>query len=434
MAGLAGGDSSPPATRAADADSLTIAECIALARSHAPNVLAAQFDRAAALGDSAATGMNGRPALSLIAGATVAPKGFYDPTVTNLGDYQLKLAMGWTLSDGGRRARERERSAVGAQSARIRAALETREAGLLAADLALRLLRTQQEDALQQQGIEWLDRLGSLVGSGVASGMRGSSDSIRVTLERDAVAAAMEVAKLEAQGTRSDLAGLIGRDGEAALFIREPVDSVGRRPAAADSTALMASIDRQPELAIARAEASLGRLDVLDAQRRNAPAVQVVVDAGLAGADLTRAVPLDLQDSKPGATLGDRLRRDLGASAAVQFQLPLHDRAARPALDARQASLSAARLRGTAAAAAQRRRAVALLAQWHSAWRQLDAAQRTHARAERSLLKVRSLYTAGATSLLDLLDAWRVYTDARDRLVAARQESRMAQLLVEDRR
>ena len=416
------------------ADSLSVPECVALARGHAPAVLAAQFDRAAALADSTATSMNARPAQSLLAGATVAPKGFFDPTITNLGDYQLKLAMAWTAADGGSRARARERSAWGAAAARTRAMLETREAGVLAADLAFKLLRTQQEIALQRQGIEWLDRLGRLVGAGVTAGMRGSSDSIRVALERDVVAAALDAARLEAQTTGFELANLIGRDLDAPLTIREPGEASGRGPERSDSTALIASIDSQPELALARVDEMLGRLDVQDARRRNAPAVQVVVDAGLAGADLTRKVPLDLQAEHPSAGLGDRLRRDLGASAAVQFQLPLLDRAAPSAVSAREAALRAAQLRRSAELGAQRRRAATLLAQWRGAWRQLDAAERTQARAERSLLKVRSLYTAGATPLLDLLDAWRVVTDARERWVSARQENAMAQLLVEDRR
>ena len=54
--------------------------------------------------------------------------------------------------------------------------------------------------------------------------------------------------------------------------------------------------------------------------------------------------------------------------------------------------------------------------------------------AERSLLKVKSLYGGGATTLLDLLDAWRTYQDARERVEDARQQSRSSRFRVEDRR
>jgi outer membrane protein TolC len=162
--------------------------------------------------------------------------------------------------------------------------------------------------------------------------------------------------------------------------------------------------------------------------------VDVSVDAGLAGADLTRTVPENLRADDPGATLGDRVRRDLGASAAVHVHLPVLDRAARPARQARQDALDAAHARRDAEAMAQRRRALGLLAEWRAASHQLQAAQQTSERAERNLLKIKSLYSAGATTLLDLLDARRVYDDARERLAAARQQNRMAQFQIEDRK
>ena len=48
-------------------------------------------------------------------------------------------------------------------------------------------------------------------------------------------------------------------------------------------------------------------------------------------------------------------------------------------------------------------------------------------RAETNLLRVKSLYVAGATGLLDLLDARRLLDDARERLADARSENRAAQ-------
>ena len=415
-------------------DSLSIAACVALARHQAPGLKAAQLDRSAAAADSAAVAANGRPGFSLLAGATVAPKGFYDPTITNLGDYQLKLGMDWTALDGGRRSRVRQRSGLDLSTARWRATLEARDAGLRAAELALRLLRLQQGAAARLQGIEWLDRLGSLVRAGVISGVRGSADSIRVALERDAAVAGFEAAQLEARGTTLDLLGIIGRDPDAAIAIREPDAAMDRAPAEADSARLMASVESLPEIAIARIAEARGRLDLMDAQRRSATTVDVLVDAGLAGADLTRAVPENLRATDPTATIGDRIRRDLGASAAIHLQLPVLDRSARPALRARADALDAARVRRDTEAMAQRRQALGLLAGWRAASHQLQAAELTNERAERNLLKVRSLYSAGATTLLDLLDARRVYEDARERLAAAREQNRFAQLQVEDRK
>jgi outer membrane protein TolC len=47
---------------------------------------------------------------------------------------------------------------------------------------------------------------------------------------------------------------------------------------------------------------------------------------------------------------------------------------------------------------------------------------------------VKTLYSAGATPLFDLLDARRVYEDARARFADARADSRALQFEVEDYR
>jgi len=82
----------------------------------------------------------------------------------------------------------------------------------------------------------------------------------------------------------------------------------------------------------------------------------------------------------------------------------------------------------------QRKIAIQLLARWASAYRRLEVARTGSVGAEQNLLRTKSLYSGGAIQLLDLLDARRVYGDARELLAEARQESRSAQFRVEDRR
>src|SRR5690349_24629902 len=88
------------ASAAAGSDTLTVEECVAEARRSAPALIAAELDRQAAAGDSAVRSVNRRPDLWLATGALVAPEGFYDPVLTNLGDYELKLGVDWTIADG----------------------------------------------------------------------------------------------------------------------------------------------------------------------------------------------------------------------------------------------------------------------------------------------------------------------------------------------
>src|SRR5580765_1014868 len=132
-------------------DSLTVDECVVLARQAAPAVRAAGLEAAAARGDSTAAAVNHRPAVSVLAGAWVAPDGFYDPTITNLGEYELKLSLDWTATDGGRLARARRRGELDLRAADQRAAAEMRDAGLDAARLAIRALRMQREVLAQER-------------------------------------------------------------------------------------------------------------------------------------------------------------------------------------------------------------------------------------------------------------------------------------------
>ena len=426
---------SSAALRAAPApDSLTLEQCVARARAQAPELQASRFEQSAAAFDSLAVSRNARPEWSLDAGATVAPKGFYDPTVTDLGGYQSKLGVAWTSHDGGLRARERERGRLGVLAASSRTALVARDAGLEAAELATQLLRLQHVSAVRADAVTWLDRLASLVRSGVVAGVRSPSDSIRVSLERDAAIAGVETARLETIATSFALLDVLGVDSDGGLAIREPDAPADHGPAAGDSARALASIERLPELAMASVAEKQSSLELAEARHSSATVIEWSLDAGLAGADLTHAVPSDLRALDANSTLSDRLRRDLGGSAAVHVHLPLWDAKVAPTSRAREYALRAARARRAAELTTQRRRALLELEAWRTASSLASAAEATAERAERSLLKVKSLYGGGATTLLDLLDAWRTYQDARERVEDARQQSRIARFRVEDRR
>src|SRR5262252_5789790 len=72
---------------------LTVRECVRRARERAPEVRIAGATTLAARQDSAQHAFDQRPAYTLFGGALVAPNGFYDPALTNLGEYELKLGM-----------------------------------------------------------------------------------------------------------------------------------------------------------------------------------------------------------------------------------------------------------------------------------------------------------------------------------------------------
>jgi hypothetical protein len=88
-------------------DSLTVDECVVLARQAAPAVRAAGQEAAAARGDSTAAAVNHRPAVSVLAGAWVAPMASR-PDDHEPRRAELKLNL-MDRDDGGRLARARRR-------------------------------------------------------------------------------------------------------------------------------------------------------------------------------------------------------------------------------------------------------------------------------------------------------------------------------------
>src|SRR5580765_7999454 len=97
---------------AGPSDTLSVEQCVALARHRAPAVVAADFARQAAAFESSAVAKNRRPELSFVGRALVAPKGFYDPVITNLGEYETKVVLDYAVLDGGARSRARARGAL----------------------------------------------------------------------------------------------------------------------------------------------------------------------------------------------------------------------------------------------------------------------------------------------------------------------------------
>jgi len=405
---------------------LTVEQCVTLARERAPDVAAAGALRLSARSDSIAAWYNRRPSFALNGGATVAPKKFYDPVITNLGDYQLTLGMQWPLLDGGTRARERARAALESASATSGLALAARDAGRRAAVVALDLLRQDQNERYQADAAQWLERLSSAVESGVRSGAHGRADALRAQLERSTAAAALVDTRRTRAELNRELAELIGGAEEGAVRVLEPDPAAETPPAEADSALLLARAAELPAVKAAAIEEAQLRLAVLEARRKNALEVGFAADAGLKGADLTAFVPEDMRLSDPGATFSDRLRRDLGASVSLNFRRPILDRARSATVAGRENALKAASLRRRTAALRARRDALDLLGRWRAAAERLAIERTAAGRGEENLVRMRSLYAGGGAGLLEVLDARRQLDDARARLTDARFEARRA--------
>jgi outer membrane protein TolC len=415
------------------ADSLSIADCARLAREQAPGVRIAALARRAARFDSTAAWRNRRPVVSLVGSALLAPRGFYDPAFTNLGDYELKLGLSLPLLDGGTAKRERARATNEVRRAAFDLDRSARAAAVQAADLAIQILDLRERAHSGARALAWLTDLAGILESRVRGGTSGPSELMRVALERDAVETELAATRTELAIAARELGQALGLAPEVMPQVRAVAPDEDHGPTPGDSLRLLTGVARLPEVQLAGTAEVQAQLDQADAEHRKAMRADLSADAGLAGTDLTTAVPPDLKAEDPQATWGDRMRRDLGASVSLGFNRPLLDATVPPTIEARRAAAQAAALQRSVESDTQRRVVLDLLDHWRSAAHRLRAQQGMVERAETNLLRVKSLYIAGATGLLDLLDARQILDEARARLAEARAENRMAQMEAETR-
>src|SRR5262249_3746584 len=155
---------------------------------------------------SVAAQRNRWPQFSVFGHATVAPDGFYDPTITNLGEYMIKAGVEFPLFDAGDRARERARAMDHANLAAIALHPRRRAIGLRGASLAITVLRLREELKAHEASFDWLDRLASLLQAGARSGSRSMAEALRTELERDAMTATLETTRTDLAAAQRELA------------------------------------------------------------------------------------------------------------------------------------------------------------------------------------------------------------------------------------
>jgi outer membrane protein TolC len=387
----------------------------------------------AARQDSAQHAFDQRPAYTLFGGAIVAPNGFYDPALTNLGEYELKVGMDWPLRDAGVRAHGRRAAELDARAALADQRLATRDAGLRAGELALASVRLGEQERTQREALDWLDRLTAELSSGARAGVRGKADAQRATLERDDAVSGLESTVRAEHSVARELARWLALPPDSLAEVSAPEEDPLGPPGERDSLATIGRYGASPEVAQARLESERAKLDLALAQRRRETQISFALDAGLWGSDLTTAVPDDVRASNPDATFADRLWRDAGASAALKFHLPVVDPGAAHDVAARTAAANAAALKAATIDGEARRQALELLDRWRDAALRVTRARASVALAEENLLRLRSLHASGTATLLELLDARQTLDETRVRLAEARFDARLARLEAEER-
>ena len=407
----------------APADSLTVRGCAVLVASGSLESQAARWSAFASARDAAAMSRNAAPRFSVQSALMLAPSGFYDPATTDLGHYDLRLVMERVLLDGGQLRRERERSSAAAASGAADLTSSTISTALEAARMASSVLLARKYLARRRDDESWTAQVLDAVRSGARVGVRSPSDVVRLQL--DLRTSSMQRADLESE--LSTLGRALGAllaptsVGASFLAVRDTTWTEGF-PSAADSEAAISHSLSSGEVRRAEAAAEITRVDLASARATGAARLGLAIDAGVQGTNLTRLVPPEIAAANAGAGFGDRLRRDLGASVRLDLQMPLHTPGGAATVSAREADLRAASLRVQQARTAARIASLDLLARWNDHARRLAAADAAASLADSNLLRMRSLYLAGSTTLLDLFDARRARQDMADLHDALRSE------------
>jgi outer membrane protein TolC len=365
-----------------------------------------------------------RVQLALTGDFIFAPPNGYDPVITNAGEERFQLSAGKLLYDGGAAAAGIRQAGAqrGVAAARYRQAV--RDVDYEVRIRFAELLAAGREIGARTEGLERLRGYESLLESRQRAGQAVAADLLRTRVEITTAEADLIDAEARQDSARMALNHLMGRDSEMPLT---PAALPPPAPVAASSPAPWQSV---PEIEAARraAEAASAALEIARAERK--PHLTLFADAGLWGSDTTHAVPPDYAATHPGATFGDRLRRDLGYSLTLDFSLPL------TGFGAIRARIARAELTFEQAKQSQHATETEAAFEWSLARRVMERAYRQYRllsgaepEARDAYLEAESRYRGGAGSSLEVLDAFSKSVETAVRAVGAELAYRQAEAL-----
>jgi outer membrane protein TolC len=257
------------------------------------------------------------------------------------------------------------------------------------------------------------------------AGQAVAADLLRTQVEVTSAEADLVGAEARRDGAMMALNQVMGRDPGT------PLTLVPLPPPAPPATPSQTPWESAPEIEAARrdVEAASAALDIARAERK--PHLALLADVGLWGSDTSHAVPPDFAALHPGATFGDRVRRDLGYSLSVSFSWPL------TSFGAIQARVAQAELALKQARQSQHATESEAALEWSLARQAMERAYRQYQllsgawpQARDAYLEAESRYRGGAGSSLEVLDAFARSIDIAVRATGAELAYRLAEALI----
>lgn len=353
-----------------------------------------------------------------------APKGAYDPIVTNLGQFRLQLGARQPLYDGGARHAAVSRAEADLEAAGARYRIAKRDLDLEVRGRFAELLQAQGEIEVRRDGLERLGTYRTSLKSRQAAGQGVGAD----ILKTDVRIALEETNLLDAQRrldqARLALNELMGRDPVAPLSV-VPLPPSEPRPDQQENQWAGA-----PEMAAAEAEIRSADAGLSVARSERKPHLFANADLGFWGSDTSRLVPSDLRASNPDATFADRIRRDAGYSFGLTFSWPLWDHgAARARVAEAELGLERAKRNRDLQTRTARLQWEGARSTLRSLSLQIEVLSRSAPDAHDAYLEAESRYRGGSATALEVLDSYAAAVDASVRLADAIARYRIAQAL-----
>lgn len=350
-----------------------------------------------------------------------APPNGYDPAITNAGEERLQVVGRQTLYDGGSRRAAVARADADVETASARHRIAEKDLELEVRSRYYELLQSAAEVEARRAGIERLEAYRTSLESRKAAGLGVGADLLKIDVRLAAEKASIVDAEGRRDSARLSLNDSMGRDPEAALAVVSLSE-----PAVAPATAT--PVDSLPEIEEAVSQEKGAAADVEAARAEKKPHLSLSADVGFLGSDTSRLVPADLLTRDPHANFGDRFRRDAGYSAGLFLSWPVWDLGAiRSRIREAELRLESARRNIDLQRREVRRQRAQAQSTMQSLSEQIRILSQAAPTARDSYLDAQSRYRGGATTALEVLDAYSSAVDGQVRLSEAVLRYRIAQ-------
>lgn len=380
--------------------SLTLDQCLQLARSNSPALRAA--DDAAQASELSQSELTTTALPQLKAGlggsyAPVPPSFGYDPIISNGGQIAGQIMLEQSLYDGGVRSIKSDQLQIDAERLAKERRRVDRDLTFAVTQTFIEVLRAQRETELQQQSVDQLTTYLDLAQRLFKGGSAGYTDVLKTEVQQSNAVLSLQKAGESLQSARYSLAELTGAAMDSASFIgslESPADSDSAPP----ENGLLHNLD----LSIAGLGTERTMLEVELTKRERLPEISFIGDAGY----LSSIENLRLPSS-------DRVSA-LGYSIGVGIDIPIFNWGATGLrIEQRELELDAQRqeveiLNRSLTSELQKTNLGLVMAR-----NRLRAIRQNIVNAEDNFLLTRSQYAGGATSSLEVLAAQGLLTETK---------------------